>query len=157
MGRGLREDAGGCGLPPPGEATAYPGGRFVGLGFQKAHFPFLSSTLILQTSLPSVVLFHMVGVLFLLIYFCWWFFSTFYFVFEYSRLTGFRSGSAVKKPPARQDDIGDVGWIPGLGRSPGGGHGNPLQYSCLENPMVLGDWTTVLRVAARLKDAVGQD
>ena len=31
-------------------------------------------------------------------------------------------------------NVGDVGSIPGLGRSPGGGHGNPLQYSCLENP-----------------------
>ena len=38
----------------------------------------------------------------------------------------------VKNPPA---NAGDMGLIPGLGRSPGGGHGNPLQYSCLENPM----------------------
>ena len=37
----------------------------------------------------------------------------------------------VKNPPA---NAGDVALIPGLGRSPGGGHGNPLQYSCLENP-----------------------
>ena len=37
----------------------------------------------------------------------------------------------VKNPPA---NAGDTGSIPGLGRSPGGGHGNPLQYSCLENP-----------------------
>ena len=35
---------------------------------------------------------------------------------------------------------GDLGLIPGLGRSPGGGHGNPLQYSCLENPMNRGAW-----------------
>ena len=35
---------------------------------------------------------------------------------------------------------GDLGLIPGLGRSPGGGHGNPLQYSCLENPMDRGAW-----------------
>ena len=35
---------------------------------------------------------------------------------------------------------GDLGWIPGLGRSPGGGRGNPLQYSCLENPMDRGAW-----------------
>ena len=34
----------------------------------------------------------------------------------------------------------DVGWIPGLGRSPGGGHSNPLQYSCLENPQGTGTW-----------------
>ena len=43
----------------------------------------------------------------------------------------------VKNPPA---NAGDVGCIPGLGRSPGGGNGNPLQYSCLENPMDRGAW-----------------
>ena len=37
-------------------------------------------------------------------------------------------------------NAGDLGLIPGLGRSPGGGHGNPLQYSCLENPMDSGAW-----------------
>ena len=45
-------------------------------------------------------------------------------------------------------NVGDMGLIPGFGRSPGGGHGNPLQYSCLENPMDRGAWqTTVLGVA----------
>ena len=44
----------------------------------------------------------------------------------------------VKDTPARAGDIRDTGSIPGLGRSPGGGHGNPLQYSCLENPMARG-------------------
>ena len=41
----------------------------------------------------------------------------------------------VKNPPANAGDIGVVGLIPGLGRFPGGGNGNPLQYSCLENAM----------------------
>ena len=41
----------------------------------------------------------------------------------------------VKNPPAIAGDIRDAGLIPGTGRSPGGGHGNPLQYSCLGNPM----------------------
>ena len=40
----------------------------------------------------------------------------------------------VKNPPDNAGDIIDMGLIPGLGRSPGGGHGNPLQCSCLENP-----------------------
>ena len=40
----------------------------------------------------------------------------------------------VKNPPANAEDIRNMGSIPGLGRSPGGGHGNPLQYSCLKNP-----------------------
>ena len=42
---------------------------------------------------------------------------------------------AVKNLPANAGDVRDTGSIPGLGRSPGGGHGHPLQYSCLENPM----------------------
>ena len=41
----------------------------------------------------------------------------------------------VKNPSANTGNIKDAGSIPGLGRSPGGGHGNPLQYSYLENPM----------------------
>ena len=40
----------------------------------------------------------------------------------------------VKNPPANAEDIRDAGSMPGLGRSPGGGHDNPLQYSCQENP-----------------------
>ena len=41
----------------------------------------------------------------------------------------------IKNPPANAADAGDVGSIPGSGRSPGEGNGNPLQYSCLGNPM----------------------
>ena len=46
----------------------------------------------------------------------------------------------VKNPVANSGNIRDVGLIPGLGRSPGGAHGNPLQYSCLGNPMGRGAW-----------------
>ena len=54
----------------------------------------------------------------------------------------------VKNLPANTRDIRDTGLIPGLGRSPGGGHDNPLQYSCLENPMDRGAlWATVHKVA----------
>ena len=54
---------------------------------------------------------------------------------------------AVKNLPASPGDIRDTGSIPGSGRSPGGGHGNSLQYSCLENPMDRGAWwATVHRV-----------
>ena len=53
----------------------------------------------------------------------------------------------VKNPPAEAGDIRDSGSIPGLGRPLRGGHGNPLQYSCLENPMDRGAWqATVHRV-----------
>ena len=47
---------------------------------------------------------------------------------------------AVKNPPANARDMKDLGSIPGWGRSPGEGNGNPLQYSCLENPMGRGVW-----------------
>ena len=50
---------------------------------------------------------------------------------------GFPGGSDGKESTC---NVGDLGWIPGLGRSPGGGHGNPLQYSCLENPTGRGAW-----------------
>mgnify|MGYP007134212888 CR=1 FL=1 len=54
----------------------------------------------------------------------------------------------VKNLPANAGDEGDVRLIPGSGRSPGGGHGNPLQYFHLENPMDRGAWrATVHRVA----------
>ena len=46
----------------------------------------------------------------------------------------------VKNPPANEGDIRDMGSIPGSGRSPGEGNGNPLQYSCLENPTDRGAW-----------------
>ena len=45
-------------------------------------------------------------------------------------------------------NAGDLDSIPGLGRSPGGGHGNPLQYSCLENPMDRGAWWATVHRAA---------
>ena len=48
---------------------------------------------------------------------------------------GFQDGSVVKNLPASAGDMRDVGLIPGLGRPPGEGHGSPLQYSCLENPI----------------------
>ena len=54
----------------------------------------------------------------------------------------------VKNPPANEGDIRDADSVPGLGRSPGGGFGNPLQYSFLENHMDRGAWqATVHRVA----------
>ena len=64
------------------------------------------------------------------------------------RLMGFLdfpSDTVVKNLPANTGDSGNSGSIPRLGRSPGGRHGNPLQYSCLENPMDRGAWqATVL-------------
>ena len=57
----------------------------------------------------------------------------------------------VKNLPASVGDLRDMGLISGLGRSPGGGHSNPLQYSCLGNPMDRGAWqATVYRMAPNL-------
>ena len=53
---------------------------------------------------------------------------------------GFPGGTMVENPPANAGDATDVGPITGLASSPGGGHGNPLQYSCLRNPMDRGTW-----------------
>ena len=59
-------------------------------------------------------------------------------------ILGFPSGSNGKESACI---AGDLGWIPGLGRSPGGGRGSPFQYSCLEKPMDIGAWwATVYRV-----------
>ena len=52
----------------------------------------------------------------------------------------FSGSSVVKNPSADAGDTGEAGSIPGLGRSPGGGNGNSLQYSCLENPVDRGAW-----------------
>ena len=58
---------------------------------------------------------------------------------------GFPGGTVVKNPPANAGDKKDAGSIPGLGRSPGGGgNGNPLQYSCLGNPIDKGAWRATL-------------
>ena len=63
---------------------------------------------------------------------------------------GFPGGSVVKNLPANVEDVRDVGSIPGSRRSPGRGHSNPLQYSCLENLMDRGaSWATVHGVANR--------
>ena len=59
---------------------------------------------------------------------------------------GFPGGSVVKNPPA---NTGKAGLIPGLGRSTGEGNGNPLQCSCLGNPMGRGAWTTTVHGVAK--------
>ena len=61
---------------------------------------------------------------------------------------GFSCGSAGKESTCH---VGDLGLIPGLGRSPGEGNGNPLQYSCLENPMDKGAWQATVHGVARVR------
>ena len=55
----------------------------------------------------------------------------------------------VKSLPASAGDIRETGSIPGSGRSPGGGHSNPLQYSCLENPVDRGAWWAAVHSVAK--------
>ena len=62
---------------------------------------------------------------------------------------GFPSVSVVNNPPANAGDAGDSGSVPGLGRSPGGGNGIPLQYSCLGNPIVRGAWWATVHGVAK--------
>ena len=64
----------------------------------------------------------------------------------------FPGGSAVKNPPANAGDTGDAGSIPGLGRSPAGGNGNPLQYSCWENSMDRGVWRATVHGVTKQLD-----
>ena len=61
----------------------------------------------------------------------------------------------VKNPSASAGDVRDMGSIPGSGGPPGVGHGSPLQYSCLENPMDRGAWwATVHRVAKCINEII---
>ena len=62
-----------------------------------------------------------------------------------SPLSASQVALVVKKPPASAGDKRDADLTPGLGRSPGGGRGNPLQYSHLENPMDRGAWQAAFR------------
>ena len=63
----------------------------------------------------------------------------------------FPGGSVVKSLPVNARDSGDMGLPPGLGRIFGGGHGNPLQCSCLENPMDRGAWWATVHGSQRVR------
>ena len=57
----------------------------------------------------------------------------------------------VKNPSAKAGDVKELDSIPGWGRSPRGGHGNPIQYSCLENPMERGAWGATVHRVTKIK------
>ena len=65
---------------------------------------------------------------------------------------GFPGGAVVKNLPANAGDAGDVRSIPGSGRSPGEGRGNPLQYACLGNPMDRSAWRAIILVGHKESD-----
>ena len=62
---------------------------------------------------------------------------------------GFPGGSVVKNLPDKAGNTGDLGSIPGSGSSPGKGNGNPLRYSCLENPMDRAAWWAAVHGVAK--------
>ena len=74
---------------------------------------------------------------------------SYYYFFNdgYTIFGGFPGGAEVK---ASACNVGDLGSIPGSGRSPGEGNGNPLQYSCLENPMDGGAWWATVHGSQRV-------
>ena len=65
-------------------------------------------------------------------------------LFSIAYTWAFQVALAVKNPPANTGDVRDVDWLPRSGRSPGGGNRNPLQHSCLENPMDRGAWWAIV-------------
>ena len=64
---------------------------------------------------------------------------------------GSQVARVVKNPPANARDTRDMGSVSGSGRTSGGGHGNPLQYSCLENPMDRGAWRATVHRVERVR------
>ena len=77
------------------------------------------------------------------------FFFSFFFFVSTVQPVGFQAALVVKNPAANAGDVRDAGSIPGLRRSLGGGHGHPLQYSCLENPMDRGAWRATVHGVTR--------
>ena len=67
-------------------------------------------------------------------------------------MRGVTGGSVVKNLPANEEDAGGMGSIPGWGRSPGEGNGNPLQYPCLGDPMDRGAWWVTAHGVAKELD-----
>ena len=68
----------------------------------------------------------------------------------YGNTWTFQVAQLVKDSSANTRDVRDAGWIPGSGRSPGGGNGNPLQYSCLENFMDRRAWEVTVHGSRRV-------
>ena len=71
------------------------------------------------------------------------------FAHKYSSCIGFRDGTVVKNQSTKAGDVRDASLIPGFGRSPGRGNGNPLRYSCLGNPVDRGVWRAAIHGVAK--------
>ena len=80
-----------------------------------------------------------------------------YIFIEVQASKGLPGGAEVKILPAHGGDGTDLGLVPRLGSSPGGGNGNPLQYSCLENPIDKGAWQATVRGGAKSRTWPGKE
>ena len=80
------------------------------------------------------------NIVYVLIIYIYGFMYAHVFACTYNIMGASQGVLVVKNPFTSAEDLTDMSSIPGLGRSPGEGHGNPLQYSCLENPMDRGAW-----------------
>ena len=76
---------------------------------------------------------------------------------RYHVLLKFLGGSVATHPPINAEDTANEGLIPGSGRSLGGGHGNLLRYSCLENPMDRGAWRATVHGVAGESDTLSDE
>ena len=68
-----------------------------------------------------------------------------------NKISALKVGTVVKNMPASAGDTRDMGFIPGLGRSPGEGNGNPPQFSCLENSRDKGTWWAIVHGSQRVR------
>ena len=82
--------------------------------------------------------------------------STCFFLTLYTHLGSSQVALVVKNPPTNAGNIRDGCLFPGSGRSPGEGNGNPLQYSCLENPMDRGAWRATVHEVAKSQTLLKQ-
>ena len=101
-------------------------------------------TAFLPTS-PKDQLNQLLPVLQLQVFFLYWLIS----INTYTYSGASQVALVVKDPPTNAGNVRDAGSMPGSGRAPGGGHGNPLQYSCLENPMDRGAWRGMVHGVAK--------
>ena len=76
---------------------------------------------------------------------------------SYKKSGAFPGGARVKNPSVNAGDARDTGSIPGSGRSPGGGYGNPRQYYCLENSLNRGAWRATVQEAAKSQTPLTTD
>ena len=133
---------------PPGAGNPFSRGRIVSLCARQQPLPSLWGFIfVANPELLTTACFPFDALLPSAVQPCLPPFQNLGFISDFLRfLLGFPGGSATKNPPA---NAGDAGLTPGSGRCRGGGNGNPLQYSCLENPTDRGAWRDTVHGVAK--------